>query len=129
MCLATIDTQTKHTRKRIGYKVVVMRDGELFPRYQHQDTLFKIGKEATAKGRAHIQTDAQCGSYKPGFHSFLNKEAAMVWKHSHAHPGERIDARIFKVSFRKVTASGVQILGLATLPVVVSRYVTLLEEV
>lgn len=116
MCLSKVDKVTKHKRRRIGYKVMHLKqDGTLHSEYRQCSLARKVGKLYTDRSRGSLFASLDSG-YPKGYHIYLNKQDAVSAK-LYAF------LRVVKIQFSNVVASGMQMHK----PVVVARKMTILE--
>ncbi len=124
MCLAVVDSPTKHTRKRIGYKwFVKVGHGKFKSRYfAHHSELMEIG-------RTYHSTNTTLGAwnilrtvYPSGFHILLTKKDARTWGKMHMRYS---DGALCKVKFSSIQASGKD--SCMNLTTVVARRMTILK--
>lgn len=128
MCLHHVTEAPKRPWK-YGYKVFVTApDGTLRSSYQGRNKEVLVGERVNERdhryldGKVTIKTET--GAYYPmGWHSFKLRKDAKAWS------SRSVYQVIRKVMIEEPLAYGKQVMGFASdlVPVVISRYITVLE--
>ena len=122
MCLANVDSPTKFTKRRIGYKVFKGIPGSLKTVYfsHRQDAMIEGETYHSSTGMVEMGINEE--RYPEGFHVWLTENDARKWKDSHAYGGS-----VYKVKVSEVVASGFY--SYRASRILVARTMTILKKV